>query len=70
MSDIVAVKLHNVCVVITRCVMPYKVDMSKTECVTSEIQELCDVTHIMNVISYTVDDMSYIGHVMSSINGM
>ena len=30
----------------------------------SEIQALCDVTHIVNVI-YTVDDMSYIVHVMS-----
>ena len=36
----------------------------------SEIQALCDVTHIVNVISYTVDDMSYIVHVMSSIKGM
>ena len=35
------------------------------ECVMSEIQALCDVTHIVNVISYTVDDMSYIVHVMS-----
>ena len=33
----------------------------------SEIQALCDVTHIMNVISYTVDDMSYVVHVMSPI---
>ena len=31
----------------------------------SEIQTLCDVTHIVNVISYTVDDMSYIVHVIS-----
>ena len=32
----------------------------------SEIQALCDVTHIVNVISYTVvDDMSNIVHVMS-----
>ena len=30
-----------------------------------EIQALCHVTHIVNVISYTVDDMSYIVHVMS-----
>ena len=36
----------------------------------SEIQALCDITHIVNVISYTVDDMPYIEHVMSSINGM
>ena len=35
------------------------------ECVMSEIQALCDVTHIVNVISYTVDDMSHIVHVMS-----
>ena len=26
----------------------------------SEIQALCDVTHIVNGISYTVDDMPYI----------
>ena len=32
------------------------------ECVISEIQPLCDVTHIVNVISYTVDGMSYIVH--------
>ena len=31
----------------------------------SEIQPLCDVTHIVNVISYIVDDMTYIVHVMS-----
>ena len=36
----------------------------------SEIQALCVVTHIVNVISYTVDDMSYIVHVMSSLKGM
>ena len=36
----------------------------------SEMQALCDITHIVNVISYTVDDMSYILHVMSSIKGM
>ena len=36
----------------------------------SEIQALCDVTHIVNVISYTLDDMSNIVHVMSSIKGM
>ena len=36
----------------------------------SEIQALYDVTHIVNVVSYTVDDMSYIGHVMSSIKGL
>ena len=36
----------------------------------SEIQALCDVTHIVSVISYTVDDMSYIVHVMLSIKGM
>ena len=36
----------------------------------SEIQALCDVTHVVSVISYTVDDMSYIVHVMSSIKGM
>ena len=35
MSDIVAVKLHNSCIVITLCVMPDKVHMS--ECVRSEI---------------------------------
>ena len=58
MSDIVAVKVHNGCVAITLCVMPYKVVMS-------EIQAVCDVTHTVNVISYTVDDMSYIVHVMS-----
>ena len=39
------------------------------ECVMSEIQALCDITHKVNVI-YTVDDMSYIVHVMSSIKGM
>ena len=33
----------------------------------SEIQALCDVTHIVNVISYTVDNISYIVHVMSLI---
>ena len=60
MSDIVAVKLHNGCVVITLCVMPYKVHMSLTECVRSEIQTFSDVTHIVNVISYTVDNMAYI----------
>ena len=36
----------------------------------SEIQALCDVTDIVNVISYTVDDMSYIVHMMSLIKGM
>ena len=36
----------------------------------SEIQALFDATHIVNVISYKVDDMSYIVHVMSSIKGM
>ena len=36
----------------------------------SEIQALCDVTHIVNVISYTEEDMSYIVHVMSSIKLM
>ena len=36
----------------------------------SEIQALCDMTHIVNVIEYTVDDMSDIVHVMSSIKGM
>ena len=36
----------------------------------SEIQAFCDVTNIVNVISYTVDDVSYIVHVMSSIKGM
>ena len=36
----------------------------------SEIQALSDVTHIVNVISYTVYDMSYIVHVMSSIKVM
>ena len=36
----------------------------------SEIQALGDVTHIVNVISYTVDDMSYIVHVISSIKGI
>ena len=36
----------------------------------SEIQAFCDVTHIVNVISYTVDDMSYIVHVISSKKGM
>ena len=40
------------------------------ECVMSEIQALCDVTHIVNVISYRVDNMSYIVYVMSSIKGM
>ena len=40
------------------------------ECVMSEIYSLCDVTHIVNVISFTVDDISYIVHVMSSIKGM
>ena len=30
------------------------------ECVMSEIQALFDATHIVNVISYTVDNMSYI----------
>ena len=28
MSDIVAVKLNNGCVVVTLCVMPYRVDVS------------------------------------------
>ena len=36
----------------------------------SEIQALCDVTHIVNVISYTIDDISYIVHVMSSVKSM
>ena len=36
----------------------------------SEIQALCDVTHAVSVISYTVDDMPYIVHVMLSIEGM
>ena len=36
----------------------------------SEIQALCDVTHTVNVIYYTVDDMSYIAHVMSSVKIM
>ena len=40
------------------------------EFVISEIQALCDVTHIVNVISYTVDDMTYTVHVISSIKGM
>ena len=40
------------------------------ECVMSEIQALCDITHRVNVISYRVDDISYIVHVMSSIRGM
>ena len=31
----------------------------------SEIQPMCDVTHIVNVISYTVDNMSYTVHVVS-----
>ena len=35
------------------------------ECMMSEIQPMCDVTHIVNVISYPVDDMSYIVHVVS-----
>ena len=70
LTDIVAMRLHNDCVVITLCVMPYKVDMSKTHYVMSEIQAFYDVTHIVNVVSYTVDDMSYIGHVMSSIKGL
>ena len=58
--------------------MTYIVDMmtdrmcfkSDIELVMSEIQALCDVTHIVNVISYRVDDMSYIVHVMSPIRGM
>ena len=66
MSDIVAVKLHNGCAVITLSVMPDKVHMSNNiECVRSEIQTFSDVTHIVNVISYTVDTMSYLVHVMS-----
>ena len=36
----------------------------------SEMHSLCDVTHKVNVITYTVDDMSYIVHVISSIKGM
>ena len=36
----------------------------------SEIQAFCEITHIVNVISYTVGDMSYIVHAMSSIKGM
>ena len=70
MSDIVDVKLHNGCVVIRLCVMPYKLDVINIECMMSEIQALCDVTHIVNVISYTVDDMSYIVQVMSSKKGI
>ena len=54
MSDIEAVKLHNVCVVITLCVMPYSGYFINIESVVSEIQAYCDVTHIVNVISYTV----------------
>ena len=42
--------------------MEYVINM---ECVMSEIQALCDFTHIVNGISYTVDDMSYILHVIS-----
>ena len=38
MSDIVAVKLHNVCVVITLCVMPYSGYIRNIESVVSEIQ--------------------------------
>ena len=38
MSDIVAVKLHNVCVVITLCVMPYSGCIINIESVVSEIQ--------------------------------
>ena len=34
----------------------------------SEIQALCDVTHKVNVISYTVDYMSYIVHVTTTNN--
>ena len=40
------------------------------EGVMSEIQALCDVTHIVNVISYTVDDLSYIMRLRSSIKAM
>ena len=65
MSDIMAVKLHNGCVVITLCVMPCKLYVINIECVMSEIQALCDVTQILTVISYTVDGMSYTVHVMS-----
>ena len=36
----------------------------------SEIQVLCDVTHAVSVISYTVDDMPYTVHVMLSVKGM
>ena len=36
----------------------------------SEIQALCDVTHAVSVVSYTVEDMPYIMHVMLSIKGM
>ena len=38
MSDIEAVKLHNVCVVITLCVMPYSGYIINIESVVSEIQ--------------------------------
>ena len=58
MSHIVAVKLYNGCSVITLCMMPHKIYVINIECVMSEVQALCDVTHIVNVISYTVDDTS------------
>ena len=38
MSDIEAEKLHNVCVVITLCVMPYSGYFINIESVVSEIQ--------------------------------
>ena len=52
------------------CDIIYSGYVINIECVMSEIQALCDVTHIVNVISYTVDDMSYTVHVMSPIKGM
>ena len=38
MSDIEAVKLQNICVVITLCVMPYSGCIINIESVVSEIQ--------------------------------
>ena len=33
-------------------------------CLMKQIGSLCDVTHIVNVTSYRVDELSYIMHVM------
>ena len=63
-SCIVPGKAHNGFVVTT---LPDAISSEyniNIYCLMPQIWSLCDVTHIVNVTSYRVDEMSYIMHVM------